>query len=181
MTLSLRRISQTQWVIIATLAGVGLGLLFPDHPGSTGFHASDVQVLSTVFLRMIKSLIAPLLFATLVVGIAGHGDDLKQVGRLAFRSIVYFEVATTLALIVGLIAVNVVKPGLGINLSAGTADAGTQLAGARPTFATMLEHAIPQSFFEAAARNEVLQIVFFSIIFALGLAQVKGPARTFML
>jgi proton glutamate symport protein len=181
MTLSLRRISQTQWVIIATLAGVGLGLLFPDHPGSTGFHASDVQVLSTVFLRMIKSLIAPLLFATLVVGIAGHGDDLKQVGRLAFRSIVYFEVATTLALIVGLIAVNVVKPGLGINLSAGTADAGTQLAGARPTFATMLEHAIPQSFFEAAARNEGLQIVFFSIIFALGLAQVKGPARTFML
>lgn len=181
MTLSLRRISQTQWVIIATLAGVGLGLLFPDHPGSTGFHATELQVLSTVFLRMIKSLIAPLLFATLVVGIAGHGDDLKQVGRLAFRSIVYFEIATTLALIVGLVAVNVVKPGLGINLSAATAEAGTQLAGARPTFATMLEHAVPQSFFDAAARNEVLQIVFFSIIFALGLAQVKGPARTFML
>jgi proton glutamate symport protein len=130
---------------------------------------------------MIKSLIAPLLFATLVVGIAGHGDDLKEVGRLAFRSIVYFEIATTLALIVGLIAVNVVKPGSGINLSAGTAEAGAQLAGSRPTFTTMLEHAIPQSFFEAAARNEVLQIVFFSIIFALGLAQVKGPARTFML
>lgn len=181
MTLSLRRISQTQWVIIATLAGVGLGLLFPDHPGSTGFHATELQVLSTVFLRMIKSLIAPLLFATLVVGIAGHGDDLKQVGRLAFRSIVYFEIATTLALIVGLVAVNVVKPGVGINLSAATAEAGTQLAGARPTFATMLEHAVPQSFFDAAARNEVLQIVFFSIIFALGLAQVKGPARTFML
>lgn len=181
MTLSLRRVSQTQWVIIATLAGVGLGLLFPDHPGSTGFHATELQVLSTVFLRMIKSLIAPLLFATLVVGIAGHGDDLKQVGRLAFRSIVYFEIATTLALIVGLVAVNVVKPGLGINLSAATAEAGTQLAGARPTFATMLEHAVPQSFFDAAARNEVLQIVFFSIIFALGLAQVKGPARTFML
>ena len=181
MTLSLRRVSQTQWVIIATLAGVGLGLLFPDHPGSTGFHATELQVLSTVFLRMIKSLIAPLLFATLVVGIAGHGDDLKQVGRLAFRSIVYFEIATTLALIVGLVAVNVVKPGVGINLSAATAEAGTQLAGARPTFATMLEHAVPQSFFDAAARNEVLQIVFFSIIFALGLAQVKGPARTFML
>ena len=181
MTLSLRRVSQTQWVIIATLAGVGLGLLFPDHPGSTGFHATELQVLSTVFLRMIKSLIAPLLFATLVVGIAGHGDDLKQVGRLAFRSIVYFEIATTLALIVGLVAVNVVKPGVGINLSAATAEAGTQLAGARPTFAPMLEQAVAQSFLDAAARNEVLQIVFFSIIFALGLAQVKGPARTFML
>jgi proton glutamate symport protein len=181
MTSLLRRVSQTQWVIIATAAGVGAGLLFPDHPGTTGFHATDLEVLSTVFLRMIKSLIAPLLFATLVVGIAGHGDDLKRVGRLAFRSVIYFEIATTLALVVGLVAVNVVKPGLGINLAAATTDAGAQLAGTKPTLAAMLEHAVPQSFFEAAARNEVLQIVFFSIIFALGLSQVQGPARTFML
>ena len=64
-----------------------------------------------MFLRMIKSLIVPLLFATLVVGIAGHGDDMKRVGRLAFRSIVYFEIVTTLALAIGLLAVNLVKPG----------------------------------------------------------------------
>ena len=79
---------------------------------------------ATIFLRMIKSLIVPLLFATLVVGIAGHGDDMKRVGKLAFRSIIYFEVVTTLALVVGLLAVNIVKPGVGVNLAAATAETG---------------------------------------------------------
>ena len=96
------RISQTQWVLIAMIVGVAVGYFFPDGPNAKGFHATDLQVLSTVFLRMIKSLIVPLLFATLVVGIAGHGDDMKRVGKLAFRSIVYFEIVTTLALVVGL-------------------------------------------------------------------------------
>ena len=85
------------------VVGILLGYLFPDRPaGQSGFQATDLQVLSTIFLRMIKSLIVPLLFATLVVGIAGHGDDMKRVGKLAFRSIVYFEIVTTLALVVGL-------------------------------------------------------------------------------
>jgi proton glutamate symport protein len=99
------RISQTQWVIVAMIIGVSLGWIFPDRPGVGGFRASDLQVLSNVFLRMIKSLVAPLLFATLVVGIAGHGDDMKRIGTLAVRSLVYFEVVTILALIVGLLAV----------------------------------------------------------------------------
>ena len=77
---------------------------------------------------MIKSLIVPLIFGTLVVGIAGHGDDMRRVGRLAFRSIVYFEVVTTLALAIGLIAVNMVKPGVGVSLAAATADKGAELA-----------------------------------------------------
>jgi proton glutamate symport protein len=179
--IGLRRISQTQWVVIAMIAGVALGHFFPDSPESKGFHATDLQVLSTVFLRMIKTLIVPLLFGTLVVGIAGHGDDLKRVGRLALRSIIYFEIVTTIALVVGLLAVNLVKPGIGVNLAAGTVEAGTELAGVRPTFASVLEHAVPQSFFEAAARNEVLQVVFFAILFAVALARVQGPARSFML
>ena len=104
MVNSIRRISLTQWIIISMIVGVLLGWLAP------GF-AVGLKPLSTIFLNMIKSLIAPLLFATLVVGIAGHGDDMKKVGKLAFRSIVYFEVVTTLALAVGLIAVNLVKPG----------------------------------------------------------------------
>jgi proton glutamate symport protein len=178
----LRRISQTQWIIISMIVGVAIGYLFPSLPaGQKGFQATDLQVLSTVFLRMIKSLIVPLLFGTLVVGIAGHGDDMKRVGKLAFRSIVYFEIVTTLALVVGLLAVNIVKPGKGVNLASVTADAGTELAKTQTTFSGVIEHTVPQSFFEAAAKNEVLQIVFFAIIFAVALSQVQGPAKTFML
>jgi proton glutamate symport protein len=178
----LGRITQTQWIVISMVLGVVIGYLFPDRPeGATGFQASDLQILSTVFLRMIKSLIVPLLFATLVVGIAGHGDDMKRVGKLAFRSIVYFEIVTTLALIVGLLAVNIVKPGRGVNLAAASAEAGSELAKTKTTFSGVIEHTVPQSFFEAAAKNEVLQIVFFAIIFAVALSKVQGPAKTFML
>jgi proton glutamate symport protein len=177
----LRRISQTQWVFVSVLVGVAAGYCFPDGPNATGLHATDLQVLSAVFLRLIKSLIAPLLFGTLVVGIAGHGDDLKRVGKLAFRSILYFEVVTTLALIVGLLAVNIVKPGLGVNLAASTAATGTDLGQTKVTFSGMLEHIVPQSFFDAAARNDALQITFFSILFAVALSQVQGQAKTVML
>ncbi len=178
----LARVSQTQWIMISMVVGVVLGYFFPDHPaGQGGWQASNLQVLSTVFLRMIKSLIVPLLFATLVVGIAGHGDDMKRVGKLAFRSILYFEFVTTLALVVGLLAVNIVKPGRGVNLSAVTAEAGSAFAKKQTTFSAVVEHTVPQSFFEAAANNEVLQIVFFAIIFAVALSQVQGATKTFML
>ena len=163
------------------IVGVAVGFAFPDSPGTKGFHATDLQVLSTVVLRMIKSLIAPLLFATLVVGIAGHGDDMKRIGKLALRSIFYFEIATTLALIVGLLAVNIVKPGLGVNLGAATADTGTELAQTKTSFSGMLEHIVPQSFFDSAAKNDSLQIVFFTILFAVALSKVQGPARTVIL
>jgi proton glutamate symport protein len=160
--------------------GVAIGWMFPDAPNASGFRASDLQVLSSVFLRMIKCLIAPLLFGTLVVGIAGHGDDMKRVGKLAFRSLVYFEIVTTIALAVGLVAVNVIKPGIGVNLGAASAEAGAAMARTRPSFSGVIEHAVPQSFFEAASRNEALQITFFAIVFAVGLTQVQGPAKVFM-
>ena len=175
------RISQTQWVLVAMIVGVAVGVAFPDRPGTTGFHATDLQILSTLFLRMIESLIAPLLFGTLVVGIAGHGDDMKRVGKLAVRSLLYFEVVTTFALIVGLVVVNVVKPGIGVSLAGATIDTGTELAKTKVSLATVLEHAVPRSVVEAAAKNESLQIVFFSIVFAVGLAQVAGPGRAVML
>ncbi|MES2179378.1 MAG: dicarboxylate/amino acid:cation symporter [Gemmatimonadota bacterium] len=177
----LGRITQTQWIIVAMVLGIAIGYLFPDRPDHQGFEATDLQLLSTVFLRMIKSLIVPLLFATLVVGIAGHGDDMKRVGKLAFRSIVYFEIVTTLALIVGLVFVNVFKPGVGVNLATGSAEAGVEFAKTKTTFSGVIEHMVPASFFEAAAKNEVLQIVFFAIIFAVALSQVQGSAKTFML
>ena len=104
-----------------------LGVLLPGG-GRIRRVAIAEKATSSVFLRMIKSLIVPLIFGTLVVGIAGHGDDMKRVGRLAFRSIVYFEVVTTLALAIGLVAVNMVKPGVGVSLAAATADKGAELA-----------------------------------------------------
>src|SRR4051794_34922957 len=108
---SLRRISLTSWIMISMVVGVLIGMFAPQF-------ALAAKPLSTVFLRMIKSIIAPLIFATLVVGIAGHGDDMKRVGRLALKSIIYFEIVTTLALVIGLAAVNLVRPGEGVTLAA---------------------------------------------------------------
>jgi proton glutamate symport protein len=121
---------------------------------------------------MIKTLVVPLIMSTLVIGIAGHGDDMKKVGRLAWRSILYFEVVTTFALAVGLIVVNVVKPGAGIDLSAASAEEGAKFAQTKVTLAGVLEHVVPTSFFDAAAHNEVLQVVFFSLMFSAGLATI---------
>ncbi|HKO16045.1 MAG TPA: dicarboxylate/amino acid:cation symporter [Gemmatimonadaceae bacterium] len=180
----LRRISLSQWILISMVVGVGLGAAFPEAQRELhgGWAATDLNIFSTIFLRMIKSLIVPLLFGTLVVGIAGHGDDMKRVGRLALRSILYFEFVTTLALAVGLIAVNLVQPGRGVDLGAASAKEGAQLATTHATFSGVLLHLVPQSFFEAATTNEVLQIVFFTIIFAVALSQVKQDrARGFMI
>jgi proton glutamate symport protein len=166
------------------VVGILLGWLFPESARAAhhDWAATDLSVLSNVFLRMIKSLIVPLLFGTLVVGIAGHGDDMKRVGKLALRSIIYFEVITTLALAVGLLTVNLVQPGRGVDVGAASAKEGTQLASTQTTLSSVLEHTVPQSFFDAASRNEVLQIVFFSIIFAVALSQVRQEsAKTFML
>jgi len=169
----LKRISLTQWILIGMASGVAVGYFFP------GF-AQSLRPLSTTFLRMIKSIIVPIIFGTLVIGIAGHGDDMKRVGRLAFRSLVYFEIVTTLALFIGLLAVNLVKPGVGVSLPPPAAGAPVPGSG-QPTFASVLEHIVPQSFFEAAVSNQVLQIVFFSVIFAVGLSQVRGRPKEAML
>ena len=180
----LRRVSLTQWILVSMVVGILLGWLFPESARAAhhDWAATDLSVLSNVFLRMIKSLIVPLLFGTLVVGIAGHGDDMKRVGKLALRSIIYFEVITTLALAVGLLTVNLVQPGRGVDVGAASAKEGTQLASTQTTLSSVLEHTVPQSFFDAASRNEVLQIVFFSIIFAVALSQVRQEsAKTFML
>ena len=163
------------------VVGIAIGWLFPDVPGTTGFHATSLQVGSSIFLRLIKSLIAPLLFGTLVVGIAGHGDDLESVGKLAVRSILYFEVVTTLALAVGLVMVNIVKPGVGVSLASVAATATADPSAARPTLASLLEHVVPTSVVDAAARNDALQITFFSIVFAVAVSRAPVAARTVVL
>jgi proton glutamate symport protein len=173
------RLSLTAWIIIATLVGLLLGWL--DHDVWTTVDlAAWANPLSTIFLRMIKSIVAPLLFASLVVGIAGHGDDLARVGRLALKSLIYFEVVTTIALFVGLGAVHLTRPGVGVQLPPSAAGA-EQFAQNKVSLAGVLEHTVPSSIFEAMAKNEVLQIVFFSLLFGIALAQVKGKPRETML
>jgi proton glutamate symport protein len=121
----------------------------------------------------------PLIFGTLVVGIAGHADDLKAVGRLALKSLVYFELVTTLALLIGLGVTNLFQPGAGIQLAAALKP--DDQANGQITLAGVLEHATPQSFFDAAARNDILQVVVFAILFGVALAQVKESQRRAML
>jgi proton glutamate symport protein len=168
-----RKLPLTTWILISMVVGVLIGMYSPEF-------AVKLKPLSTVFLRMIKSIIAPLIFATLVVGIAGHGDDMKRVGRLALKSIIYFEIVTTLALFIGLFTVNMVRPGEGVVLGASAAQ-GQELAHKTQTGTSFLEHLVPQSIFEAAANNEVLQVVFFAVLFAVALSKVQGRSKEVML
>jgi len=179
MPLSLRKLSLTSWILLATVLGAVLGYL--DHEVWKGANVDEyVLPLANIFLRMIKSIIVPLVFGSLVLGIAGHGDDLKRVGRLALKSIVYFEVVTTAALIVGLTAANLARPGDGVTLATAN-ETGKQLASTPTTLAGVLEHMVPASFAEAAARNEVLQVVFFAMLFGVALSQVTGKPKETML
>jgi len=160
----LRGISLTKWILISMVVGILIGWAWPE----TG---AALRPLSTIFIRLIKSIIVPLLFGTLVIGIAGHGDDLRRVGRLAWKSLLYFEVMTTIALFIGLGAVHLTKPGVGVVLPE-EAGGAQQIAANRPTLNSVLEHTFPQSFFDAAAKNEVLQVVVFAIIFSVALMKV---------
>jgi proton glutamate symport protein len=165
--------SLTQWILIAMAAGTIVGWLFPTA-------AVTLKPLATIFLRLIKSLVVPLVFSTLVVGIAGHGDDLRRVGRLALATIVYFEIMTTIALVFGLVAGNVARPGAGVSIGAAASPAPTLAAG-KITLSGTLEHLVPQSIFEAASTNDVLQVVVFAVIFGVALARVPGGPRGVML
>ncbi|MBA2292729.1 MAG: cation:dicarboxylase symporter family transporter [Gemmatimonadales bacterium] len=166
----MKRIGLTGWIFIGMGLGILIGWLAPE------FGAS-LKPFSTLFLRMIKMIVVPILFGTLVVGIAGHGDDMKRIGRLAAKAMIYFTVMTTIALVIGLIAGNLAQPGVGVLLP--PPDVGAELPQAAPTtLGGFLEHLVPVSFFEAASKNSVLQVVFFSVMFAIGLSQVPaGKAK----
>jgi proton glutamate symport protein len=169
--MKLRSPSQTQWIFIGMALGLLIGWLWP----AIG---TELRPLSVIFIRLIKSLIAPLIFSTLVLGIAGHGD-MKQVGRLGVKSLIYFEVITTLALVVGLVAVNLVKPGVGVDLVA--AEPVGEIVGRQQTLTQVITHIFPQSVFEAAATGEVLQIVVFAVLFGFGLGFVAEEKRKVVL
>ncbi len=161
------RLTLTQFIFVGMAVGLLVGWLFPEF-------AISLRPLSSIFIRLIKSLIAPLIFATLVVGIAGHGN-IRQVGRMGVKSLVYFEVITTLALVVGLIVVNVVKPGVGVNLQ--NVVHAPDIVAKEQTIAEVIAHIFPQSIVQAAAEGEVLQIVVFAVLFSLGLAALTPEKR----
>ncbi|MDX5348902.1 MAG: cation:dicarboxylase symporter family transporter, partial [Hymenobacteraceae bacterium] len=141
--------------------------------------AQNLNVLSKVFLKLIKTIIAPLIFATLVVGIAGH-SNLKQVCKMGFKSLVYFEIVTTLALVIGLIAINISKAGEGIVLK-GAEDHGEIAAPAKQTATDIILHVFPENIAKSVAEGQVLQIVIFAVLFGIGLAMVDEKKRKPML
>lgn len=163
----MKRISLTAWILIALVAGIAFGALLPGP-------AREMAVLGAIFLRLIKSIIAPLLFGTLVVGIAGTGS-VKTMGRIGGKAILYFEIVTTVALFVGLGAVNLVKPGVGVQLHKGAPTPG--LAQASTSLTQILEHTFPTSIIDAMARGEVLQIVVFTFLFGMACAVIGARAR----
>jgi proton glutamate symport protein len=162
----MRRISLTAWIFVGMAAGIALGVLAPDA-------ATQLGPISNIFLRLIKSIIAPLIFGTLVYGIAGAGD-IRQMGRIGVKAIVYFEVVTTVALVIGLAAVNLTRPGAGMSL----ASAGPEIAvpQAQPSLSAILEHVFPSSIIDAMARGDVLQIVVFSFLFGIACAAIGAKA-----
>jgi proton glutamate symport protein len=165
--------STTTQIFIGLLAGIAIGYLWPSSDVN-GVHvvgaAESIKPIADTFLRMIKMIIAPLLFSTLVVGIAGTGD-LKAMGRIGLKAIIYFEVATTIALFLGLGLVNVFKPGAGVQVT--VSQSISDLASRKPlTGWELLTHLFPTSVVQAMAEGEILQLVVFSIFFGIAVAAI---------
>jgi Na+/H+-dicarboxylate symporter len=164
-----RGLTLTQQIFIGLGLGILVGMYVNSHdPTAIRFF----QPFSMIFLNLIKMIIAPLIFATLVAGIAGAGH-FKVVGRMGLRALIYFEVVTTIALLVGLLAVNILKPGVGVALST----TKSEMAASAQTWDQILIHTIPTSVVDAMAKGDVLQIVVFSIIFAIALGMIGEKGR----
>ena len=161
----MKRPSLTAWIFIGMASGVALGVLAPSF-------AKQLDPVSQVFLRLIRSIIAPLLFGTLVSGMAATGD-LKRMGRIGIKALIYFEVITTLALLIGLGMANIVRPGAGVPLGS---PAIAALPQNQSTLSAVLEHVFPASIIDAMARNDVLQVVVFSFLFGAACAAIGAKA-----
>ncbi len=166
------RRSLTTWILVSMVVGAEIGHDWPDF-------AVRLRVLSQIFLRLIKTVIAPLLFGTLVVGIAGHAD-LKKIGRMGIKALVYFEVVTTLALFIGLAAINISKAGVGMKMVPGQ-PAGQLAATPRQSASDIIEHVFPENIAKSIAEGQVLQVVVFSILFAIALSLLSEGKRRPML
>jgi len=172
----LKNTALTLWIFIALIAGIIIGAIAPDF-------AVRMHPLATIFLKMVKMIIAPLLFATLVVGIAGHGD-VKKVGRVGVKTILYFEIVTIIALFIGLGVANFTNPGLGIHNAANmpNLDEISQMSSAMQhhSFSEFFISMVPTSVIQSMAEGNLLQIVVFSIFFALAICTIGKKAKPVM-
>lgn len=167
--ISFKRKKLSLWIFTSMLLGVEVGLDFPDF-------SLEMKRFGDLFLRLIKTLVAPLLFATLVVGIAGH-SNLKQVGRIGLKSIIYFEIVTTFALLIGLLAINISGAGFGVKettVEVSTKEKSAELLSQLEKPKDHLVELVPENIAKAIAENQVLQIVVFSVLFAVALSLVKN-------
>lgn len=171
-----QKTSLTHYIILSIV----LGLLIGGLGGPSVAH--PMALLAKMFIRAVKALIVPLIFSTLVVGIAGHSDDAAKVGRLFGKSLIYFEIVTTIALAVGLLAVNIAKPGVGVVLPKEADSAQATIANntAKLTIEEELNKMIPESFFHAAAANEVMQVVVSAIIFSVALLWIPKRRKVIL-
>src|SRR3984885_10179439 len=164
--------SLTYWIFFAMLLGGEIGLDWPQV-------AEHLRVLSDIFLRLIKVIVAPLIFGTLVTGIAGHGN-LRSVGRIGVKSLVYFEIVTTLALFIGLGAINISRAGEGLTVAAAVAtDAAPSAAPLH--WDDFLLHIFPENLAKSVAENQILQVAVFSVLFGIALARISEAKRAPML
>jgi proton glutamate symport protein len=164
------RPSLTVQIMIGLVVGGLIGWLRPDW-------GNAVYFLRDIFINLIKSIIAPLVFSTIVVGIAGAGA-LRKVGRMGAKALIYFEIVTTAALFIGLAVVNITKPGIGVTLSATNTNVIKTIEQSHPrTFVDTIAHAFPSSVVEAMVRGDVLQIVVFSVLFALAVSAVGEKGK----
>lgn len=169
---AIRKRSLTSWILVCMVAGAEFGYDLPEI-------AKKLQVFSDIFLRLIKTIIAPLLFSTLVVGIAGHAD-IKQIGRMGWKSLLYFEIVSTIALFIGLLAINISKAGLGVVLPPNPDVPPITSIKAQSTSDFIL-HIFPENVAKAIFEGQILQIVIFSIIFGIAVAMVNEKFRTPMI
>ncbi|HKA01130.1 MAG TPA: cation:dicarboxylase symporter family transporter [Candidatus Solibacter sp.] len=151
----MKRLSLTAWIFVGMVVGVLLGVIAPAQ-------AKQLGLVSTIFLKLIKSIIAPLVFGTLVAGIAGI-KHVTDVGRIGGKAILYFELVTTIALILGLAVVNIVRPGEGVPIERSAAASAAPAKS--PEVSEIIDHTFPSSVIDAMARNDVLQVVVFALLF----------------
>ena len=163
----LRRSLMT-WIFASMVIGGIFGYDFPHQ-------ALALQLVTQIFLRLIKAIIAPLIFSTLVVGIAGH-SDLKQVGRMGLKALIYFEVITTLALVIGLAAINISKAGNGVKVPADQVTSSSTVP-QRPTASDLILHVFPENIAKSVAEGQVLQVVVFALIFGIALGMLPEVRR----
>ncbi|MFS2047723.1 dicarboxylate/amino acid:cation symporter [Variovorax sp. Varisp41] len=175
-----KKLPMAAWILIAMVLGIILGYMifasFPDK-GTAKEIAGYVSIVSDVFLRLIKMLIGPLVFSTLVVGIA-HMGDAKSVGRVFGKAIGWFLTASLISLVIGLVMANLLEPGANLGLPLPDIGASANLATSKFTFKDFVSHTVPKSFVEAMANNEILQIVVFSMFFGVALASLGDKAKT---